>query len=237
LREADEEIRRLKQKLKEQEKEKTAQMGETLKMKEEVQKLRQQHEQEKKSLNNELDDLRGKLHLEALNGQTLQAVNKDLRRGLSQLSRTSFRGSSNSNIDAPDMPVSTFSTQERATKAMNSETLVNSDSNSGGSGSSSSIGGTGEKESLFYPPLWVPDSYVERCRICTKAFTVIRRKHHCRQCGNVFCNNCSNHFVYLPHLLPFLIEGERYPELRVCDFCFHFVKHETSQADGDWDEF
>ncbi|KAF1793627.1 GAF domain-like [Phytophthora cactorum] len=29
------------------------------------------------------------------------------------------------------------------------------------------------------------------CYLCLKAFTVFRRKHHCRVCGDVVCSNCS----------------------------------------------
>lgn len=39
--------------------------------------------------------------------------------------------------------------------------------------------------------LWVPDSAVQECTRCSKAFSVFRRKHHCRMCGGVFCGNCT----------------------------------------------
>ncbi|CAF0706142.1 unnamed protein product [Brachionus calyciflorus] len=39
---------------------------------------------------------------------------------------------------------------------------------------------------------WVDDSLVDDCTQCKKAFSVTNRKHHCRNCGQVFCNECSD---------------------------------------------
>jgi len=40
-------------------------------------------------------------------------------------------------------------------------------------------------------PEWIPDSQATNCDSCYKPFTIINRKHHCRLCGKIFCNNCS----------------------------------------------
>lgn len=40
--------------------------------------------------------------------------------------------------------------------------------------------------------LWVPDSASSVCTnpACGKAFTLFRRRHHCRRCGGLFCKDC-----------------------------------------------
>jgi hypothetical protein len=52
-----------------------------------------------------------------------------------------------------------------------------------------------EPESFF--PLdfrsdkWHKDDEYKNCEICGKEFDMFFRKHHCRNCGKVVCNNCS----------------------------------------------
>ncbi|KAE9277870.1 hypothetical protein PF008_g28756 [Phytophthora fragariae] len=45
---------------------------------------------------------------------------------------------------------------------------------------------------------WVPDTASARCQICLAAFTLTRRRHHCRLCGHLVCANCSHDRTYLP---------------------------------------
>ena len=47
---------------------------------------------------------------------------------------------------------------------------------------------------------WVKDSAVDECKLCGVRFTFSERKHHCRNCGNVFCGKCSNQEICIPHL-------------------------------------
>ena len=39
---------------------------------------------------------------------------------------------------------------------------------------------------------WVADATVTRCELCRLDFGAMRRKHHCRLCGHVFCQPCSD---------------------------------------------
>ncbi|KAF0685779.1 Aste57867_22387 [Aphanomyces stellatus] len=48
-------------------------------------------------------------------------------------------------------------------------------------------------------PTWVSDHERSCCYLCLKTFTGLRRKHHCRACGEVICKKCSlNNSVDLP---------------------------------------
>ena len=44
----------------------------------------------------------------------------------------------------------------------------------------------------FSSSLWMPDEVCLSCYGCQQKFTVIRRRHHCRICGQVFCSDCCH---------------------------------------------
>lgn len=71
-------------------------------------------------------------------------------------------------------------------------------------------------QQLLSPPAWIPDESAPHCMSCQSVFTVVRRRHHCRNCGKVFCGRCSANTVPLPrygHVKP----------VRVCNRCFMYV--------------
>lgn len=47
-------------------------------------------------------------------------------------------------------------------------------------------------------PHWQPDSEVSECPICKRRFGLFFRRHHCRKCGRVVCNDCSPHRITIP---------------------------------------
>mmetsp|Transcript_17432 Transcript_17432/g.51577 ORF Transcript_17432/g.51577 Transcript_17432/m.51577 type:complete len:1083 (-) Transcript_17432:189-3437(-) len=71
--------------------------------------------------------------------------------------------------------------------------------------------------------VWVPDIDAKVCKDCGLKFTVTRRRHHCRACGNVFCNDCSKNRMALPS---FGYDSEE----RVCDACHGRIKTEQDEA-------
>ena len=60
--------------------------------------------------------------------------------------------------------------------------------------------------------IWEKDALVDKCRRCRATFNLLqRRKHHCRACGKIFCDPCSN---YKANILGYLSAQ------RVCRSCF-----------------
>lgn len=62
------------------------------------------------------------------------------------------------------------------------------------------------------PSYWVPDADINECYLCREYFTAEKYKHHCRACGQGFCENCSSQQRPVPN------RGWEYP-VRVCDTC------------------
>ncbi|XP_035782619.1 myotubularin-related protein 4-like isoform X4 [Anopheles albimanus] len=64
--------------------------------------------------------------------------------------------------------------------------------------------------------LWVPDHAVTRCTSCQMEFTLCRRKHHCRSCGQIFCAECSEYTAHLP-------DERFYQPVRLCGPCYQRI--------------
>lgn len=66
---------------------------------------------------------------------------------------------------------------------------------------------------------WLKDDEATQCKQCQKEFSIARRKHHCRNCGDIYCSNCSNNELALPS----------YPRpVRVCDVCHSLLLQRSS---------
>ncbi|KAK6106518.1 FYVE zinc finger family protein [Brugia pahangi] len=85
------------------------------------------------------------------------------------------------------------------------------------------------QEALPLPSLigvrWVPDSDCEQCTACSAQFTLVRRRHHCRNCGRIFCSRCSANSLPLPEL-----GYDR--KVRVCNLCFLYKINPFSPCTG-----
>ncbi|XP_035824115.1 WD repeat and FYVE domain-containing protein 3 isoform X2 [Aplysia californica] len=68
---------------------------------------------------------------------------------------------------------------------------------------------------------WLKDDGAESCPTCGVRFSFAERRHHCRNCGNVFCSRCSSHETEIRRL-------RIAKPVRVCQACFNIIK--TQQA-------
>mmetsp|Transcript_17694 Transcript_17694/g.45073 ORF Transcript_17694/g.45073 Transcript_17694/m.45073 type:complete len:220 (-) Transcript_17694:952-1611(-) len=72
------------------------------------------------------------------------------------------------------------------------------------------------------PPLdrsrpWDLDSASPHCTNCQEPFWVLKRRHHCRNCGHVMCGTCTQWRITIPlrgycHLV------------RVCHYCYELLR-------------
>ncbi|XP_033746916.1 RUN and FYVE domain-containing protein 2-like isoform X4 [Pecten maximus] len=68
---------------------------------------------------------------------------------------------------------------------------------------------------------WMSDKDASQCSNCNKEFSIARRKHHCRNCGEIFCNECSDNKMPLPSSAK---------PVRVCDTCQTVLLQRYSSA-------
>ncbi|XP_041921345.1 RUN and FYVE domain-containing protein 2 isoform X4 [Alosa alosa] len=69
--------------------------------------------------------------------------------------------------------------------------------------------------------VWLKDKDATHCKLCEKEFSISRRKHHCRNCGEIFCNACSDNELPLP--------ASPKP-VRVCDTCHALLLQRCSST-------
>uniref|UniRef100_A0AAY4BFX5 FYVE-type domain-containing protein n=1 Tax=Denticeps clupeoides TaxID=299321 RepID=A0AAY4BFX5_9TELE len=71
------------------------------------------------------------------------------------------------------------------------------------------------------PAYWKPNSLILACHTCRVAFQENDTKHHCRACGEGFCDNCSSKARPVPE------RGWGLAPVRVCDACYEQKKMHT----------
>lgn len=88
--------------------------------------------------------------------------------------------------------------------------------------------GLGDWMNIIKPPNeekdhWVPDEAVSKCTACGTDFGAFIRKHHCRNCGDIFCDKCTHGRIALT-------AEENAQPVRVCDRCMAEVTQRLSSA-------
>jgi len=75
---------------------------------------------------------------------------------------------------------------------------------------------------------WTNDAEAKNCAnpTCGVKFSVLERRHHCRECGGVYCSRCSTHRIPLEHL------GFT-QSVRVCDGCYAKLTTVASNANAN----
>lgn len=70
-------------------------------------------------------------------------------------------------------------------------------------------------------PYWIPDAVTNSCMQCANRFSLIKRRHHCRCCGQVLCSACCSMKTRLFYSGP--------EPVRICLTC-HVQLNETTAA-------
>ena len=73
-------------------------------------------------------------------------------------------------------------------------------------------------------PRWVPNKEKSNCTKCNAEFDWVKRRHHCRRCGEVFCAECTSKKALLPTGTAAKPSDTKNPR-RVCLPCYDAVEH------------
>lgn len=65
---------------------------------------------------------------------------------------------------------------------------------------------------------WRKDESRTACSYCHKPFSFVRRRHHCRRCGDLFCSDHVSHVLSLDAEAQFTLDGLGVLS-KVCDWC------------------
>mmetsp|Transcript_22014 Transcript_22014/g.24460 ORF Transcript_22014/g.24460 Transcript_22014/m.24460 type:complete len:130 (-) Transcript_22014:98-487(-) len=85
-------------------------------------------------------------------------------------------------------------------------------------------------------PVWARDEDHEACQQCRTKFSFLKRKHHCRRCGQLVCHFCSRSKAPVRELRgkPLVLEIEEMGGVhRCCDVCVkEMAPLEEEKLDG-----
>ncbi|XP_059623445.1 protein FREE1-like [Cornus florida] len=70
---------------------------------------------------------------------------------------------------------------------------------------------------------WIPDEAVTKCKSCGTDFGAFVRRHHCRNCGDIYCDKCTQGRITLT-------TDENAQPVRVCDPCMAEVTQRLVNA-------
>ncbi|WFD08327.1 1-phosphatidylinositol-3-phosphate 5-kinase [Malassezia vespertilionis] len=76
---------------------------------------------------------------------------------------------------------------------------------------------------------WMADETARECRECLLPFTPLRRRHHCRVCGQIFCRKCAANSVPGAR---FGLQGD----VRACRQCVHKMAEHEQRARHEAEE-
>uniref|UniRef100_A0A667ZM17 phosphatidylinositol-3,5-bisphosphate 3-phosphatase n=1 Tax=Myripristis murdjan TaxID=586833 RepID=A0A667ZM17_9TELE len=71
---------------------------------------------------------------------------------------------------------------------------------------------------------WYPDHLAAQCYGCERSFWLATRKHHCRNCGNVFCASCCDQKIPVP-------SQQLFEPSRVCKSCYSSLQLNSAPMD------
>ncbi|XP_055450612.1 WD repeat and FYVE domain-containing protein 3 isoform X4 [Psammomys obesus] len=72
---------------------------------------------------------------------------------------------------------------------------------------------------------WVKDEGGDSCSGCSVRFSLTERRHHCRNCGQLFCQKCSRFQSEIKRL-------KISSPVRVCQNCYYSLQHERGPEEG-----
>ena len=84
---------------------------------------------------------------------------------------------------------------------------------------------------------WVDDRIITNCTKCDSRFSILNRKHHCRNCGKIFCHKCTDYFISIPDRIKTVDKQYNYLDIktyldffninnveeRVCEKCYFSI--------------